>query len=78
MYTFETGGGNEPETFMLELTGKETSSSEKLLQSIKVYEGKCEDETRISSLFGTSCFTMKASRATFDTYATIHGVRIVP
>jgi hypothetical protein len=49
MYTFETGGGNEPKTFTLEFTGKETSSSEKLLQLTKVDEGKCEDETRISS-----------------------------
>jgi len=57
---------------MLKLTSKQTSSSEKLLRSIKIDEGKCEDE------IGVFCFTTKASRATFTTNATIFKVRIMP
>jgi hypothetical protein len=39
-YTFEIKAGNEPKTFMLELTSRETSSSKELLRSIKVDEKK--------------------------------------
>jgi hypothetical protein len=39
-YTSEIGAGNELETFMLEFTCKETSSSKELLRSIKVDERK--------------------------------------
>jgi hypothetical protein len=49
-----------------------TSSSEELLKSIKVYEGKCEDETNIS------CCKTKVLRATFTTNATIPRVKIRP
>jgi hypothetical protein len=55
----------------------ETSSLEESLRSIKVYEGKCKDEIGVSSLFDTSCFTMKALGATFTTNAVVLGVRIV-
>jgi len=63
---------------MSKLTSRETSSSKESLISIKVDEGKCEDEIGISSLSNISCFTMKTSGTTFSTYATIPGVRIVP
>jgi hypothetical protein len=57
---------------MLKLRGRQTSSLEKLLRSIKVDEGKCEDETN------TSCFTMKASKAIFATNVVVPKVRIMP
>jgi hypothetical protein len=50
---------------MSELTGRHISSSKESLRSIKVDEGKCEDE--ISILF----FKTKASIVTFATDATI-------
>jgi hypothetical protein len=40
-------------------------------------KGKCEDETRVSSLFDIFYFTTKASRTTFTTDAVVPGVRIV-
>jgi hypothetical protein len=48
------------------------------LRSIKVDEGKCEDEIGISSLSSVSCFTTKVLGATFATNAAILGVRIMP
>jgi len=61
MDTPKTKGGNEPYTYMLYPTSRETSSSKESLRSIRVDEGKCKDDTKISSLLGVSCFTMKAS-----------------
>jgi hypothetical protein len=63
---------------MLKLTSKQTSSLEKSLRLIKVDEGKCEDETRVSSFFDISSFTVKASKATFATDAVVLSMRIVP
>jgi len=60
MYTFETGGGNEPKTFTSKLTSMETSSSEESVRSIKVDEGKCKDETRVI------CFTLHVSQQKFQ------------
>jgi len=77
-YTSKTKVRDEPKTFMLELIGRKTSSLIESLRSIKVDERKCKDEIRVSSLFSASCFTMKASRATFATDVAVHGVRIVP
>jgi hypothetical protein len=71
MDTPETKGGNEPYTYILYPTSRETSSSKESLRSIKVDEGKCKDDTRISSLLGASCFTMKPARATFTTYVMV-------
>jgi hypothetical protein len=71
MDTPKTKGGNEPYTYMLYPTNRETSSSKESLRSIKVHEGKCKDDTRISSLLGASYFTMKAVGATFTTYVVV-------
>jgi hypothetical protein len=76
LYIPKTKGGNELNTFKLELTGEETSSLEELLKSIKVYEGKCEDDTRISFLFGGSYFTI--ARAKFATNVVVPRVRTMP
>jgi hypothetical protein len=67
----KTKGGNEPYTFTLYPTSKETSSSKELLRSIKVDQRKCKDDTAISSLLGASYFTMKVARATFTTYVVV-------
>jgi hypothetical protein len=48
------------------------------LRSIKVDEGKCEDEIRVSFFFSIAYFTKKASKATFATYNVVLGLRIVP
>ncbi len=50
-----------------QLIGRQTSSSKESLRSIKVDEGKCEDETN------ASYFTTKASKATFTTNAIVLG-----
>jgi hypothetical protein len=71
-------GGNEPKTFTLEFIGMETSPPKESLILIKVYEGKCKDEIGVSFLSNASCFTMKASGATFSIDAVVFGVRIVP
>ncbi len=77
-YTFGTEAGNELERFTSELTSKHTSSLEKSLKSIKVDEGKCEDEIGVFSFFGASSFTIKALGATFATDTVVFKVRIVP
>jgi hypothetical protein len=63
---------------MSKFIGRETSSSEELLKSIKVDKGKCKDDIGISSLSSASYFTMKATFTTFTTNVMIHGVRTVP
>jgi hypothetical protein len=73
MDTPETKGGNEPYTFMSKFIGRKTSSSKELLKSIKVDKGKCKDDTKISSLFSASYFTMKAMGTTFTANVMIHG-----
>jgi hypothetical protein len=78
MDTPKTKGGNEPYTFMLELIGRETSLSKESLKSIKVNEGKCEDDIRIIFSSSASYFAMKATRTTFTTDVVIPWVRIVP
>jgi hypothetical protein len=77
-YTSKIGARNELETFTLVLTGRETSSLKKSLKSIKVDEGKCEGETKVSPLSNVFCFTTNASGATFATDVAIPWVRIVP
>ncbi len=67
----KTKGGNEPYTFMLYPTSRETSSSKESLRSIKGDERKYKDDTGISSLLGASYFTMKAVGATFATYVLV-------
>jgi hypothetical protein len=64
--------------FTSKLTSRETSSSKQLLRLIKVDEGKCEDEIGISSLLGSSYFTMKIVGATFAANATVPRVRTMP
>ncbi len=78
MYTSKTRAQNEPKTFTSKLIGKETSSLEESLRSMKVDEGKCEDETGVSSLSSAFYFTMKVLGTTFATNATIPRVRIMP
>jgi hypothetical protein len=63
---------------MLELIGKQTSSSEELLRLIKIDEGKYENEIGVSFLSSIFCFTTKALGVTFATNAAILGVRIMP
>jgi hypothetical protein len=63
---------------MSKFIGRETSSSEELLKSIKVDKGKCKYYIGISSLSSASYFTMKATFTTFTTNVMIHGVRTVP
>ncbi len=63
-------------TFMSKLTCKQTSLSKESLRLIKVDERKCENETRVSSLFSLSCFTMKTLKATFATNVVVLGVRL--
>jgi hypothetical protein len=48
------------------------------LRSIKVDEGKCEDEIKVSFFSNIAYFTKKPSGATFATYAIVLGVRIMP
>jgi len=78
MYTSKIKSGNELEIFTSKLISRETSSSKESLRSTKVDEGKCEDETGVSSLSDVSCFTTKASEATFTIDANVLGVRIMP
>ncbi len=78
VYTPETKGENEPYTFTSKFISMETSSLKKSLRSIKVDEGKCEDDIGISYLLGVFCFTMKVIGATFATNVMVLGVRTVP
>jgi hypothetical protein len=71
-YIFKIEVGNEPKIFTSKLISRQTSSSKESLRSIKVHEGKCEDE------ICTSYFTTKALRATFTTNVVVLGVRIMP
>ncbi len=74
----ETNGDIEPYTFTSKLTGKEIFSLEQSLRLIKVDEGKCEDDIRLSFLLVAFCFTMKVVGATFTTNAIVLRVKSVP
>jgi hypothetical protein len=73
----KTKGENEPNTLTSKLIGWGTSSSKESLRSIKVDEGKCENDTGISSSSSPSYFTMKATGATFTTNVVVPRVNIV-